>query len=154
MATRVCAYIVNGYFVNCRQTLMKSLCFVNGKQGSFWGWAQTMRGGVTNWLRPYTEWSWQNGGATFSLQWRHNERDSVSNHVSIVCSTFCSGVDQRKHQSSASLAFVRGIHRWPVDSPHKGPLTRQMFPFHDVIMSSEIKPIWETLLTPRWEKWH
>ena len=33
----------------------------------------------------------------------------------------CSGADQRKYQSSASLAFVRGSHRWPVDSPHKGP---------------------------------
>ena len=40
--------------------------------------------------------------------------------VSIVCSTVCSGADQRKHQSIASLAFVRGIHRWSVDSPHKG----------------------------------
>ena len=39
-----------------------------------------------------------------------------------------------KHQSSASLAFVRGIHRWPVNSPHKGPLTRKFFPFDDVIM--------------------
>ena len=38
-----------------------------------------------------------------------------------------SGTDQRKHQSSASLAFVRGIHRWPVDSPHKGPGTPNMF---------------------------
>ena len=37
--------------------------------------------------------------------------------VWIVCSTVCSGGDKRKHQSSASLAFVRGIHRWPVDSP-------------------------------------
>ena len=42
--------------------------------------------------------------------------------------------DQRKHKSSASLAFVRGIHRWPVNSPHKGPVTRKMFPFDDVIM--------------------
>ena len=33
--------------------------------------------------------------------------------VSIVCSNVCSGVDQRKHQSSASLAFERGIHRLP-----------------------------------------
>ena len=41
---------------------------------------------------------------------------------------------QRKHQSSASLAFVRWIHRWPVNSPHKGPVTRKMFPFDDVIM--------------------
>ena len=40
--------------------------------------------------------------------------------VSIVCSAVCSGVDQRKRQSSASLAFVRGIHRPPVDSPYKG----------------------------------
>ena len=29
---------------------------------------------------------------------------------------------------------VRGIHRWPVNSPHKGPVTRKMFPFDDVIM--------------------
>ena len=42
--------------------------------------------------------------------------------VSIVCWTVWSGADQRKHQSSAALAFVRGIHRWPVDSPHKGPV--------------------------------
>ena len=45
-----------------------------------------------------------------------------------------SGADQRKHQSSASLAFVRGIHRGPVNSTHKGPVTRKMFPFDDVIM--------------------
>ena len=42
---------------------------------------------------------------------------------------------KRKHQSSASLAFVRGIHRSPADSHHKGPVTRKMFPFDDVIMS-------------------
>ena len=41
--------------------------------------------------------------------------------------TIYSGADQRKHQSSAALAFVRGIHRWPVNSPHKGPVTRKMF---------------------------
>ena len=33
--------------------------------------------------------------------------------VSNVCSTVCSGANQPKHQSSTSLAFVRGIHRWP-----------------------------------------
>ena len=53
----------------------------------------------------------------------------------IVYSTVYSGADQRKHQSSASLAFVQGIHRGPVNSPHKWPLTRKMFPFDDVIMS-------------------
>ena len=54
--------------------------------------------------------------------------------LTIVYSTVYSGVDQRKHQSSASLAFVRGIHRWPVNSLHKGPITRKMFPFDDVTM--------------------
>ena len=52
----------------------------------------------------------------------------------IVYSTVYSGADQRKHQSSASLTFVRGIHRWPVNSPHKWAVTGKMFPFDDVIM--------------------
>ena len=54
--------------------------------------------------------------------------------LTIVYSAVYSGADQRKHQSSASLAFERGIHRGPVNSPHKGPITRTMFPFDDVIM--------------------
>ena len=53
----------------------------------------------------------------------------------IVYSTVYSDADQRKHQSSASLAFVRGIHLGPVNSPRKWPVTRKMFPFDDVIMS-------------------
>ena len=65
--------------------------------------------------------------------------------ISIVCSTICSGAVQRKHQSSASLAFVcvcvcecvcvcggggggggGEIHRRPMESPHKGPVTQKM----------------------------
>ena len=56
--------------------------------------------------------------------------------LTIVYTTVYSDVHQRKHQSSASLAFVRGIHRGPVNSPHKGPVTRKIFPFDDVIMIS------------------
>ena len=55
--------------------------------------------------------------------------------LTIVYSTVYSGADQSKHQSSASLAFVWGIHRGPVNSPHKWPVTRKMFPFDDVIMA-------------------
>ena len=55
--------------------------------------------------------------------------------LTIVYSTVYSGADQRKHQSSASLAFVRGIHRWPVNSPQKWPVKRKIFPFDDVIIS-------------------
>ena len=54
--------------------------------------------------------------------------------LAIVYSTVYSGTDQRKHRSSASLDFVRGIHRRPVNSPHNWPVTRKIFPFDDVIM--------------------
>ena len=45
--------------------------------------------------------------------------------VTSVYSTVYSDTDQRKHQRYASLALVRWIHRWPVSSPHKGPVTRE-----------------------------
>ena len=63
--------------------------------------------------------------------------DAIASQITsltIVYSIVYSDADQRKHQSSASLAFVRGIHRGPVNSPHKWPVTRKMFPFDDVIM--------------------
>ena len=53
--------------------------------------------------------------------------------VLIVYSTVCSGLDQRKYQIAALLAFVREIQQWPVNSPHKKPVTQKMFPFNDVI---------------------
>ena len=87
------------------------------------------------------------------LYWRiyHNGdviMSTMASHIaslSIVCWSVCSGADQTKHQSSASLAFVRGIHRRPVNSPHKGTVTRKTFPFDDVIMcitwSRWVRPI-------------
>ena len=59
-------------------------------------------------------------------------------NLKIVYSTVYSGADQRKHQSSASLAFVLGIHRKPVNSPHKWPATQKMFPFDDVSMCNDV----------------
>ena len=70
---------------------------------------------------------WKSGK---SLQWRHNERDGLT----IVYSTIYSGTDQRKHQMSASLAFMWRIHWWPVNFPHK--VTRKTFPSDDVIMAT------------------
>ena len=64
--------------------------------------------------------------------------DAIASQITIltiVYSTVYSDADQRKHHSSASLAFVWGIHRWPVNSPHKWPVTWEMFPFGDVIMA-------------------
>ena len=73
----------------------------------------------------------------------------VSNHQPY------SGADQRKHQSSASLAFVWGIHRWVVNSPHKWPVTRKMFPF-DVIMINLVKITGYHLMLNHWQNrcWH
>ena len=68
--------------------------------------------------------------------------------VSIVYSTICSDADQKRHQSSASLAFVRGNHLWLVISPHKGSVTRVMFPFGDVIMVLSHSCIQQAIITP------
>ena len=102
------------------------------------------------------QWRHRNITTTESLGFRHREwrvRPSTLNPAhtnysfvimgtmvcqitssTIVYSAVYSGADQRKHQSSASLAFVRGINRWSVISQHKGPVTRKMFPFGDVTM--------------------
>ena len=127
-------------------------------------WRHNERDGVSN-NHIYLAKSQSRGIVYWTLRWRHNDRDGVSNDhiylvnleaaglcieyygdvimtamasqitsVSIVSSAVCPGVNQRKHQSSASVAFVRGIHRWPVNSPHKGPVKRKIFPFDDVIM--------------------
>ena len=64
--------------------------------------------------------------------------------LTIVYLTIYSGADQRKHQSSVSLAFVSGIHRWPVNSGHKGPVMQKMFPFDDntVLIDDYICKTW------------
>ena len=66
--------------------------------------------------------------------------------LTIVYSIVYSGTDKRKHQSSASLAFMRGIHRWPMNSPHKGPVPRKMFPFDDAIKHDHVRMIGKTPL--------
>ena len=82
---------------------------------------------------PKLKWaSW-----THTTPWCHDLMTVMASQITsltIVYSTVYSGTDQRKHQSSALLDVVWGIHRWPVNYPHKGPVTRKMFPFDDVIM--------------------
>ena len=56
--------------------------------------------------------------------------------VSIVYSTVYSDADRKNHQSYVSLAFVRELHRWSMNSPQKGSVTQKMFPFDDVIMQN------------------
>ena len=89
--------------------------------------------------RPKTIFFCFHGGLCIYLSVHYN--DVIMNamafqvtSLTIVWSTVYSGADQRKHQSSTSLAFVRGIYRGPVNSPHKGPVARKTFPFDDVAM--------------------
>ena len=78
--------------------------------------------------------TWHNcnaSSAILSLQWRHNGRDGVSNRQPYHC--LLNRLFRRRSKKT-SLAFVQGIHRWPVNSPHKWPVTQKMFLFDDVIM--------------------
>ena len=79
--------------------------------GIYGQWCDTCTGGQSNDLLHYND-------VIMSAM------ASQITSLTIVYSTVYSGADLRKHQSSASLAFVRGIHRWPVNSPHKGPVVR------------------------------
>ena len=92
--------------------------------------------------------SWENSTWQVPSQLSHSDtghfvhysgviRGAITSQIAsltIVYSLVYSGANQGNHQSSASLAFGWGIHRWPVNSPHKWPVMRNMFPFDDVIM--------------------
>ena len=71
-----------------------------------------------------------------TLPWRHNECNGVLNHQPHDCLLSRSFRYSTKKTSKLRVTgiWVRGIHRWPVNSLHKGLVTRKMFPFHDVIM--------------------
>ena len=82
---------------------------------------------------------------------------AIAPQITIVYSSVYSDADQRKHESFAPLAFVRGIHRSPVNSRHKGLVTRKMFPVDDVIMMTAIQLTqsrgWARLATHHYA-WH
>ena len=85
-------------------------------------------------LKPNQIW---NHSCSLPLQWRHNERDGVSNHQPHDYLLNCLfGCRSRNTSTLPSLAFVWVIHQWLVKSPHKWPVTRKMFPFDDVIMTA------------------
>ena len=70
-----------------------------------------------------------------SLQWRHNDHDSVSNHQPHGC--LLNRLFGRRSKKTSKLrvtGLCAGNSPGPVNSPHKGPVTRKMFPFDDVIM--------------------
>ena len=75
-----------------------------------------------------------------TLQWRPNGRNRVSNHQcldGLLNRLF--RCRSKKTLKPRATGFVRGIHRWSVNSPHKGPVTPKMFPFDDIIMQEKTK---------------
>ena len=110
--------------------------------------------GYDSWIQ-YMEWEIHHSDVIMS------EMTSQIISASIVCSV-CSGADRIKHQSCASLPFVRGIRRWPGDSPHKEPVTQKMFLLDDVIMQPQNltarvivnKLTWRMLYRSPWHSCH
>ena len=83
----------------------------------------------------------------FPLRWRHNDHDSVSNHQPHGC--LLNRLFRRRSKKTSKLS-VTGLYAGnspgPVNSPHKGPVTRKMFPFDYVIMPTEILAAYKSLL--------
>ena len=99
--------------------------------------------------RPHSSGPYNGLWKTLTLRWRHNGHDRIANHQPHDC--LLNRLFRRK--SKKTLAFVRGIHRGPVNSPHKWPVTRKICPFDDVIMhlkkGATLAAIVETnILTP------
>ena len=72
-----------------------------------------------------------------TLHWRHNDHDGVSNHQPHGC--LLDRLFRRRSKKTSNLR-VTGLYvgnsPGPGNSPHKGPVTRKMFPFDDVIMNN------------------
>ena len=113
-------------------------------------WAMRLEAGFLSgplWCVALTHWRWcqRFKGREFASRiWQHklahyynvimSTMASQVTSLTITYSSVCSGAGKKTHQISASLAFVRGIHRWPANSLRKGPVTRKMFPFDGVFM--------------------
>ena len=90
----------------------------------------------------------------YSLQWRHNDHNGVSNHQPHGC--LLKRWFRRRSKKTSKLrvtALCVGNSPGPVNSPHKWPVTRKMFPFDDVIMFSQ--KILDTTISHNnaWQKW-
>ena len=132
-------YWSNCYTVKCRYNIIKLIHIT----GDLWGvycedygenWQRyngTALYTICQYWSPEMSWRWHNWHKPttwINIYYSDVMMDAVASQitsVSIVYSTVCSGTDKKIHQSSTSLAFVKGIHPSPVNSPHKGPVTRQ-----------------------------
>ena len=117
-----------------------------------WRWPASTLFYLSNWTDLLsTRWSLRDLDAIFKMQFQSclhycdvtmTMMASQITSLTVVYLIVYSDADQRKHQSVALLAFVRGIHRWPVNSPHKGPVTRKNVSIwwrrHDWLVSADL----------------
>ena len=135
LSTHICVtrpqWVNQGLFCVWAQPIIDN--FKNSRQA--WTNVDDFYDGKGNW-NPST---WKIGTCLYLYDQHYSDviMGTIASQITslkIVYSIVYSDADQRKHQSSASLAFVWGIHRGPVNSPHKWPVTWKVFPFDDTIM--------------------
>ena len=111
--------------------------------------AKVLSGDTTVLCYRYVDWKPGAWGRTVTLHWRHNDHDGVSNHQPHGC--LLNRLFRRRSKKTSKLhvtGLCVGNSPGPVNSPHKGPVTRKMFPFDDVIMnwiSSRIVLAWRLI---------
>ena len=79
--------------------------------------------------------SWRGGILVVPLHWHHNDHSGVSNHQPRGC--LLNRLFRRRSKETSKLRVTGlcvGNSPGPVNSPHKGPVTRKMLPFDDVIL--------------------
>ena len=93
-----------------------------------------------------------------SLRWRHNEHNDVLKHRRPDC--LLNRLFMRRSEKTSTFrvtGVVWRIHWWPVNSQHKGPVIREMFPLYDVFMSRHGKiysrDLVRLLMTYLWLTW-
>ena len=113
------AWCWTGDKLDCYQCWPRSLC------GIFLHWASVIWASLPNTVLCH-----------FTLLWRHNGHEGISNHQPHDCLLNRLFGRRSKNTSKLRVTDLCAGNRGLVNSPHKWPVTRKMFPFDDVIMKS------------------
>ena len=93
-------------------------------------------------------------------EWTNNKHHSdvimgtMASQITSLTIVYNNRLERRRSKKTSKLrvtGLCEGIHRWPVNSPHKGPVTRKMFPFDDVIMITTAPLISRNIIFKLWQ---
>ena len=134
----MCKYDFNFNPIGDMSTLVQVMAWRRTNQKTLHALMISLTKKSYNYITPYNDvTSSSTCGSLFALHWRHNDYDCVSNHQPYDC--LLNRLFRRKSKKTSKLhvtGLCVGTSPGPVNSPHKGPVTRKMFPFDDVIMDS------------------